>query len=110
MDETLRETLALVGLAPLLNRLPKQLDPHVGAQGSRLSGGERRRLAVARALLTRADVVLLDEPTAHLDAEAATALMCDLRVALADRIVVLVTHHADEVLLGDHCVMLGATA
>lgn len=106
-DQTLRDTLDLVGLTPLLNRLPKQLDARVGAQGSRLSGGERQRLAVARALLTRADVVLLDEPTAHLDAHAASALMRDLRVALADRIVVLVTHHADEVLASDHRVALG---
>jgi len=109
-DETLRETLALVGLGPLLNRLPKQLDAHVGAQGSRLSGGERQRLAVARALLTRADVVLLDEPTAHLDAHAASELMRDLRVALADRIVVLVTHHADERPGSDHRVILGASS
>ncbi len=52
--------------------------------------------------------MLLDEPTAHLDADAADALMRDLRVALADRIVVLVTHHADERLDGDTRVALGA--
>lgn len=109
-DETLRETLTLVGLAPLLNRLPQGLTTRVGARGAHLSGGERQRLAVARALLTRADVVLLDEPTAHLDAEVADVLMRDLRAALADRIVVLVTHHADEVLPTDQRVTLGRTS
>lgn len=84
------------------------LDYRVGHHGVALSGGERQRLAVARALLTRADVVLLDEPTAHLDADAADALMRDLRAALADRIVVLVTHHASEAGPADIRLRLGA--
>jgi ATP-binding cassette, subfamily C, bacterial CydCD len=100
-DETLESTLETVGLAV-------SLDAKVGSEGGHLSGGQRQRLAVARALLTDADVVLLDEPTAHLDAEAASALMDDLRAALADRVVVLVTHHADEVHAGDVRLRLGS--
>jgi ATP-binding cassette, subfamily C, bacterial CydCD len=100
-DDTLAATLATVGLNV-------QLDARVGTEGSRLSGGQRQRLAVARALLTDADIVLLDEPTAHLDAEAATDLMNDLRAALADRVVVLVTHHADEVRHDDVVLRLGS--
>ena len=100
-DAELRDALTRVGLT-------HDLDQRVGSHGSHLSGGERQRLAVARALLTRADVVLLDEPTAHLDAEAASDLMRDLRVALAERIVLLVTHHAAEALADDIRVRLGA--
>jgi ATP-binding cassette subfamily C protein CydCD len=88
-DERLAEVLAEVGL-------DVALDYRVGQDGSRLSGGQRQRLAVARTLLVDSDVVLLDEPTAHLDAEAAENLMADLRRALRERIVVLVTHHASE--------------
>ncbi len=88
------DALALVGLGPLLRRLPEGLDTGIGSNGAALSGGERQRVAVARTLLTRADLVLIDEPTAHLDAEAAESLMRDLRVALRDRITVLVTHQA----------------
>ena len=100
-DAELTATLSRVGLH-------HSLDTRVGHHGARLSGGERQRLAVARALLTRADVVLLDEPTAHLDAEAASDLMRDLRRALAQRIVLLVTHHADEALPDDIRVRLGS--
>lgn len=64
----------------------------IGASGAHVSGGQRQRLAVARTLLAGAQVVVLDEPTAHLDEEMAHALMADLRVALADRAVVVVTH------------------
>lgn len=106
-DSDLVDALAAAGLGRLLTELPDGLDTRIGSQGSRLSGGERQRLAIARTLLSRAGVVLLDEPTAHLDEQTARELMADLRTALADRIVVLVTHHADDVRAGDHRVTLG---
>ncbi len=95
-DDELRAVLARVGLSNLVDTLHHGLDTRVGAGGSHLSGGQRQRIVVARTLLTRADVVLLDEPTAHLDAEAADGLMRDLRSALDDKLVVLVTHHDGE--------------
>ena len=95
-DAELQNAVRAVGLGPLLDSLPLGLDTPVGAGGRLLSGGERQRLAVARTLLTPADIVLLDEPTAHLDAESADALIADLRAALSDTIVVLVSHHSDE--------------
>jgi ATP-binding cassette subfamily C protein CydCD len=106
-DAELIATLTEVGLGDLLARLPGGLDESVGPSGSRLSGGERQRVAVARALLTRADIVLLDEPTAHLDSDGAARMMADLRGALADRIVVVVTHHSDDVEPSDVRVNLG---
>jgi ATP-binding cassette subfamily C protein CydCD len=60
-----------------------------------------RRLAAARALLAERSVVLLDEPTAHLDAPTARALVRDLRAALAGRLVVCVTHDDDLAAPGD---------
>ncbi len=100
-DDEMSAVLDEVGLADLLAGLPDGLDTRIGSRGSRLSGGQRQRLAIARALLTRADIVLLDEPTAHLDRPSADALMDDLRHILRDRIVVIVTHHAAELLPGD---------
>lgn len=107
-ESELMDALSRAGLRDLLAALPDGLDTRIGSQGSHLSGGERQRLAVARTLLTRADVVLLDEPTAHLDEDTADLLMDDLREAFADRIVVLVTHHAGERRDGDAELRLGA--
>lgn len=105
-EEQMREALHRVGLGPFLAGLSEGLETPVGPGGTALSGGQRQRLAVARALLARADVVLLDEPTAHLDAPAARTLMADLRAALFDRIVVLVTHHAEQPSKADVCLRL----
>jgi ATP-binding cassette subfamily C protein CydCD len=109
-DAELYRVLERVGLGRLVTAFDDGLDGRVGPGGSHLSGGERQRLAVARALLADADVVLLDEPTAHLDAATADALMADLRGALADRVVVLVTHRADDRRIGDAGLRLDGVA
>ncbi len=109
-DDEMLAALTTAGLGELMASLPLGLDTRTGSLGDRLSGGERQRLAVARMLLTRSDLVLLDEPTAHLDAANAERLMSNLRAALADRIVVLVSHHPDERLPGDIPAELGRPA
>jgi ATP-binding cassette subfamily C protein CydCD len=100
-ETRMRAVLAAAGLGGLLATLPHGLDTTVGAGGTGLSGGERRRLAAARALLAGRDVVLLDEPTAHLDPPTAAALVRDLRSALTGRLVVCVTHDDDLAAPGD---------
>ncbi|MFC7849007.1 thiol reductant ABC exporter subunit CydD [Arthrobacter sp. NPDC057388] len=96
-EKAMLEALRAVGLAPLLARLEDGLDTRIGPGGAFLSGGERQRLAVARTLMTQADVILLDEPTAHLDAESGRALIADLRAGLVSRTVVLVTHNPADI-------------
>lgn len=107
-DEELIAALRGVGLGTLFDSMPQGLDTHVGSGGTYLSGGQRQRVVVARALLTQADVILLDEPTAHLDAVSASELMADLRTALIGKVVVLVTHHAEENLWADQSLRLDA--
>jgi ATP-binding cassette subfamily B protein len=72
--------------------LPEGYDTPLGESGVLLSGGQRRRVALARAVVSSAPVVLLDEPTTSLDAEAARQVVGAIRSATRDRTVLLVTH------------------
>jgi ATP-binding cassette subfamily C protein CydCD len=107
-EQEMADSLSAVGLEPLLRRLADGADTRIGPAGAFLSGGERQRLAVARTLMTGADVILLDEPTAHLDAEAGRAMLADLREGLSGRTVVLVTHNPDDIDAGDRRLDLDA--
>ena len=91
-DEELKRVLSLVGLASQVNAWPDGLDTGIEEGGQSLSGGQRRRLAVARALLRRAAVTLLDEPTEGLEADAALALVTAIRRDLEGRTLIWVTH------------------
>jgi thiol reductant ABC exporter CydC subunit len=86
--------------------LPEGLDTLVGEEGRRLSGGQRRRLTVARALLADAPVLILDEPTVHLDPETARRLMDDVLDAAGDRSVLLITHRPEGLDRMDEIVVL----
>jgi thiol reductant ABC exporter CydC subunit len=88
--------------------LPDGLDTLVGEDGSRLSGGQRQRLTIARALLSDAAVLVLDEPTAHLDPETARAVIDEAFDAARDRSVLLITHREEGLHLVDEVVTLGA--
>jgi ATP-binding cassette, subfamily B, bacterial len=103
-DEAVRLALADAAAGGLEDELPDGLDTRVGQRGRALSGGQRRRVAMARALLQDAPVLVLDEPSAGLDADASRSLLEPLRRLMADRATLLITHDpilieaADEVL------------
>ena len=104
-EAALRAVLATVRLDDLVARLPEGLDTWIGEPGLQLSGGERQRLALARALLKDAPFLLLDEPTAHLDALTEREVMREIGRAGEGRATLLVTHRIvsleafDEVLV-----------
>ena len=107
VDEELFAVLVQVRLADWVATLPDGLDTMVGERGVRVSGGERQRLTLARALLANPAVLLLDEPTAYLDEPTAAELMRDLLVVTAGRSTVLVTHRLAGLSVVDEIVVLG---
>jgi ATP-binding cassette subfamily C protein CydC len=90
-DQELWDVLERVRLAADL-RAADGLDTEVGAHGARLSGGMRQRLAVARALLVDPGLLVLDEPTTHLDPDTRDAVLADLLSATEGRSMILITH------------------
>ncbi len=107
-DGELALSLGTVGLGPWFESLPAGLDTRLGPGGHHLSGGQRTRVSVARTLVAGADVVLLDEPTAHLGVDESAELLAELRGALSGAAVVLVTHDAGLAATADTHLALGA--
>jgi len=93
-------------LTDWVKRLPEGLDTHLGEGGLRVSEGERRRIALARALLADFPIIVFDEPTANLDPATADALSRDLLTATADRATVLITHRLAALDIVDEIVVL----
>jgi ATP-binding cassette, subfamily C, bacterial CydC len=100
-DAELETALRAARIWDWVDRLPDGLDTLVGEQGRELSGGQRQRIALARALLTDPQVLVLDEPTAHLDPETAEKLIADVLASAGPRCVLLITHRPEGLDLVD---------
>jgi ABC-type multidrug transport system fused ATPase/permease subunit len=105
-DAEIERALARARLLDWIRSLPDGWDTFVGEQGRELSGGQRQRLALSRALLADAPVLVLDEPTAHLDPSTAKALMEDVLSAAGERSVLLITHRPEGLDLVDDVIAL----
>jgi len=105
-DDEVAGALRLARLWDWICSLPDGLDTFVGEEGRELSGGQRQRIVLARALLAGAPVLVLDEPTAHLDPETASELVDDVFSAVGDRTLLLITHRAEGLDLVDRVVRL----
>lgn len=105
-DERLKQVLELTGMLPWVMAHPLGLDMPLGENGSRLSGGQRQMVSLARALLSDAAVLLLDEPTSALDAVGERRLIEALDKALAGRTVVIATHRPGPMHLAHRMLVL----
>lgn len=109
-DPQLVAALDRVGLGDWLAGLPDGLDTWLGTGGSTMSGGQRRRLATARALLADPDLLILDEPTEGIDEAGADALMADLLGAASGRTVLVFAHRSEGRDLVDRVVELSGVS
>jgi ABC-type bacteriocin/lantibiotic exporter with double-glycine peptidase domain len=96
----------LAGLEDVVSALPEGLETAIGEGGRRLSAGQRQRLALARALLSEARFLVLDEPVAHLDAPLARRVMSRVLDRLGSRGALVITHATDTLAGFDRVVRL----
>jgi ABC-type transport system involved in cytochrome bd biosynthesis fused ATPase/permease subunit len=96
-EDELWDALGRVGLAEVVAAIPGGLATRLGWSGDALSGGQARRLALARALLCEAELLVLDEPTAHLDPQSEESLI-ETIVALAPQHTIIVASHSPALL------------
>jgi thiol reductant ABC exporter CydC subunit len=106
-DAEIDHALSRAKIGEWVALLPDGVHTLVGEEGAQLSGGQRQRVALARALLSEAPVLVLDEPTAHLDPETAEQLVGDILSAADGRSVLLITHRPEGLGLVDEIVALG---
>ncbi|MFD1531562.1 thiol reductant ABC exporter subunit CydD, partial [Pseudonocardia aurantiaca] len=95
-EDEIIDALRRAGLGDWLAGLPEGLRTPVGRHGGAVSGGERQRIGLARALLADRPLLLLDEPTAHLDPDTAASVCADLLRVTAGRTALVVTHRPEE--------------
>jgi len=105
-EDELWDALERARLRPLVESLPDGLDTVVGERGYRLSGGERQRLTIARLLVARPRVVVLDEATAHLDSESEAAVQAALAEALDGRTALVIAHRLSTVRAADQILVV----
>ncbi|CAL9654077.1 ABC transporter ATP-binding protein [Streptomyces sp. enrichment culture] len=105
-DEEVAEAARTAGVDEIVERLPDGLATRVGEGGTSLSGGERQRVSVARAVLKRAPVVLLDEATAALDPENEKYVQQALRNLMRDSTLLVIAHQLSTVVAADQILVL----
>jgi ATP-binding cassette subfamily B protein len=107
-DAELRQAARMANLDRFIDSLPEGFDTIVGERGLKLSGGEKQRLAIARALLKKPDILIFDEATSSLDSESERSILEEMKAVSAGRTTFTIAHrlstivHADEIIVLDH--------
>jgi ATP-binding cassette subfamily B protein len=105
-DDELWRVIELAKLKNLVSEMEKGLDTEIGAGGVHLSGGEKQRLSIARALLKDAPLVILDEATASLDPENERDIQVAMQALVQNKTVLVIAHKLSTVQYADHIVVL----
>ncbi|GLC29451.1 ABC transporter ATP-binding protein [Clostridium omnivorum] len=104
-DEELKQAAEVANAHEFIMKQPEGYDTQVGQFGSRLSGGQRQRITIARALLSKPSILILDEPTSNLDAEATAEVMKGINNLKINRTAIVVAHDEQAILDADHIVV-----
>lgn len=105
-DEELESTVRKANLEELVRALPDGLDTEVGEMGSRLSGGEKQRIAIARAFLKDSPILILDEATSDLDADNEQAIRYSLDTLMQDKTTLIIAHRLSTIMDADGILVL----
>ncbi len=105
-DRQVREAARIACADPFIEKLPAGYDTLLGARGTKLSTGQRQRLSIARALLKDTPILILDEPTAFLDAVTEHAVLQNLAEWGAGRVIFLITHRLSTIRRADQVIFL----
>ncbi len=90
--------LAIVERIDFIDKLPNKFDTVIGENGTRLSGGEKQRLSIARAMLKKSKIILLDEATSSLDAETESKIQKAIKLLTKDRTTLVIAHRLSTVM------------
>ncbi|MGE9271423.1 MAG: ABC transporter ATP-binding protein [Verrucomicrobiales bacterium] len=106
LDEEIWQAIDAAHAGNFVRALPEQLDTHVGERGVKLSGGEKQRLSIARALLKNAPILLLDEATASVDSETEREIQAALDALMANRTAFVIAHRLSTIQNADRIYVL----
>ena len=105
MDEELYDAIERAKLSQFVKSLPKGLDTLVGDRGVRLSGGEKQRLAIARVLLKKAEIVVLDEATNALDSKTETLIQEAIAELVIGKTAIIIAHRLSTIKNADKIIV-----
>ena len=101
-DEEIYEVAKLSNCDEFINNLPNKYDTLIGENGLRLSGGEKQRISIARAMLKKSSIVLLDEATSSLDSETESKIQTALKILTKDKTTIVIAHRLSTILNSDN--------
>ncbi len=105
-DSELMRVLSEVGLDSLINSMPDKLNTNIGELGQKLSGGESKRLTIARALLRNSPIIIFDEVTSHVDNLTEKKILQTIKELPATKSVIFITHRLNQMDLFDNIIVL----
>ncbi len=105
-DREVADAAALSGVIPFIDELPHGFDTQVGEQGMQLSAGQAQRIAIARAILKNAPILILDEPTSSLDPENEALIRQSLTTLMRDRTILVIAHRYNTIAQADRIIVL----